>query len=518
MVYYMLAAVAAIVAAVVIYDITQRKKAILHNFPIVGHFRYWLEAIGPELRQYIVTSNDEELPFNRDQRRWVYASSKKENNYFGFGTDNDLENAPNQLIIKQTTFPLTPPVPGDYNYDSQFRIPCAKVLGGQRDRKHKFRPESIVNISGMSFGSLSGRAVEAMNKGAKIAGCWHNTGEGGITPYHDHGADLVWQIGTGYFGCRTPDGTFDLDRLKENVEKFNVRALEIKLSQGAKPGAGGLLPARKVTPEIAKIRGIPEGKDCLSPASHSVFSDADSMLDFVEMLAAETGLPVGIKSAVGKVNFFEQLAELMERGDRGVDFITIDGGEGGTGAGPLVFTDHVAFPLKIAFTKVYKIFAKRNLSEKLVFGASGKLGWPESAIISFALGADYINVGRSAMLAIGCIQAQRCHTNRCPTGVTTHKEWLVRGLDPDLKSVRLANYILTLRKELLHLSYACGFQHPAFISAKTLEFIDDRYGSRSLQEIFGYEKGWSLPAHEDLAKILNLVVQVPKDSEFDRTG
>ena len=280
-----------LVAAVVTYDLLQRQHAILRNFPIVGHFRYWLESVGPELRQYIVTDNNEERPFSRDQRRWVYASSKQENNYFGFGSDQDMELQPNFLIIKHHTFPLQTPFPGDAAYDPQFTIACAKVLGAARGRVKAFRPASVINVSGMSFGSLSGPAVESLNRGARIAGCLHNTGEGGVSPYHLNGGDLIWQVGTGYFGCREADGRFSMARLTETVARCpQIRAIEIKLSQGAKPGLGGLLPKAKISAEIAQTRGIPRDRDCASPAAHSVFGNADELLDFVESVAAVTGL------------------------------------------------------------------------------------------------------------------------------------------------------------------------------------------------------------------------------------
>src|SRR5262245_3221009 len=342
--------VIAALVAVAAYDMMQRRHAILRTFPIIGHFRYWLEAVGPELRQYIVTDNDEERPFSRDQRRWVYASAKHENNYFGFGSDNDMEVGPNYLIVKHDTFPLQTYYPGDPAFDPQFRLPCAKVLGSTRHRPKAFRPASVVNVSGMSFGSLSGPAVEALNRGAQIAGCLQSTGEGGVSSHHLKGGDLVWQVGTGYFGCREPDGRFSMARLKETVATCpRIQAIEIKLSQGAKPGVGGLLPRAKISPEIAGIRGIPTDRDCISPAAHTAFRNADEMLDFVESIAGETGLPVGIKSAVGDSGFWEDLARLMASGTRAVDFITIDGGEGGTGAGPLVLHDHVELTLKVGF-------------------------------------------------------------------------------------------------------------------------------------------------------------------------
>ncbi len=502
----LLIVVAAGVLGVVVYDLLQRQHALMRNFPIIGHFRYWLEAIGPELRQYIVTSNDEEKPFSRDHRRWVYASSKCERNYFGFGTDNDLETHSNYLIIKHATLGL-PGVSGPLHAsDSPVRLPCAKVLGAHRRRAHAFRPGSLVNVSGMSFGSLSGPAVEALNRGAALGGFLHNTGEGGLSSHHQHGGELIFQIGTGYFGCRDAHGRFELDLLKDVVAANPVRAIEIKLSQGAKPGVGGFLPGRKVTPEIAAVRGIPVGRDCASPANHETFRGEDGLLDFVERIADATGLPVGIKSAVGELDFWRELARLMETTERGVDFATIDGGEGGTGAGPLVFTDHVALPFKLAMSRVYRCFAERDMQNALVFIGSGKLGFPEAALLAIALGCDMINVGREAMLALGCLQAQRCHSGRCPTGVTTHNAWLVRGLDPALKSVRAANYITTLRFELQRLAHACGWVHPALVPLESLEILDGRFDCTPAPAIFDYEESWGLPSVEERAEIERLML------------
>ncbi len=454
------------------HDLIQTRRAILRNFPVIGHFRYWLESVGPELRQYIVTNNNEERPFSRDQRRWIYSTAKRQSDYYGFGTDNDLYLTRKYLIVKQSTFPLNPPSPGDPRYDPAYPVPSLKVMGEARSRRRAFRPASAVNLSGMSFGSLSARAVEALNRGARIAGCLHNTGEGGVSPHHRHGGDLVWQIGTGYFGCRGPDGGFSLERFLEVVEgEPRIRAIEIKISQGAKPGLGGIVTGRKITPEIAAIRGIPVGKDCVSPSRHSTFSDPDGLLDWVELLAERTGLPVGIKSAVGQMGFWRNLARLMARGDRGVDFVSIDGGEGGTGAAPLVFADHVSLPFKIGFRRVHRIFREAGLDEGILFIGSGKLGFPASALHAFSMGCDMISLAREPMLAIGCIQAQRCHTGGCPTGVATQNAWLVRGLDPGHKSARCANYIVSLRKELLQLAHACGFEHPAQVTPDYFEVL-----------------------------------------------
>ena len=495
--------------AVVLYDLLQKHHAILRSFPIIGHFRYILEAIGPELRQYIVTDNNEERPFTRDQRRWVYASSKKENNYFGFGTDNDLETASNFVIIKHQVMSVSPVAMGEAygkaGAEGEYPLPCAKVLGGARGRAHSFRPDSAVNLSAMSYGSLSSAAVSAMNQGARIAGCLQNTGEGGISPYHRQGGDLIWQLGTGYFGCRSKTGGFDMNLFLDQIDMSPVRAVEIKLSQGAKPGLGGLLPGAKVTREVAGIRGVPVGEDVFSPSAHSAFASVDEMLDFVEMLADATGLPVGIKSAVGEHHFWEELANLMSRGDRGVDFISVDGGEGGTGAAPLAFSDHVALPFKVGFSRVYRILAEAGIHENVVLMGSGKLGLPANAMVAFALGCDTINVGREAMLAIGCIQAQRCHTGHCPTGVATQNRWLVRGLDPTSKAARLANYIVTLRKEILQLCRASGAAHPGLLSGDAIEILDGRFGSATLHELFGYRVGWGLPSEEDRREIVRMM-------------
>ncbi|MFJ1923792.1 MULTISPECIES: FMN-binding glutamate synthase family protein [unclassified Streptomyces] len=499
------AAAAAALALVAARDLVQKKHALLRNFPVIGHARYLLETIGPELRQYVVTSNEEERPFSRDQRTWIYASAKEENNYFGFGTDMDVEHIQGHAYVKQRTF--AGPLPD--LHDPQSPLPSAKVLGGPRGRAKAFRPASIVNISAMSFGSLSGPAITALNKGAAMAGAMQNTGEGGLSQYHRNGGDLILQIGTSYFGCRNEDGTFSLDKLKNVVAGAPVKAIEIKLSQGAKPGLGGLLPGAKVTPEIAQIRGIPDGVDCASPSRHTAFQDVDSMLDFVELLATETGLPVGIKSAVGEMSFWEELATLMARGDRGVDFVTIDGGEGGTGAAPLIFSDSVSLPFRMGFSRVYGTFAERGLTDDITFIGSGKLGLPENAVVAFALGVDMINVAREAMLSIGCIQAQKCHTDKCPTGIATQDPWLVRGVDAPSKATRAATYLRTLRKELLKISGAVGVAHPALITTGDVEIMNGDYDARVLASVYGYKDGWGELGPELAQEITALLTAEP---------
>ena len=495
----LLGVVAVVLVAVTVHDLVQRKHAILRNFPVIGHLRFLLEAIGPELRQYIVTDNDSERPFSRDERRWVYATSKSENSYFGFGTDNDLDRVDDYVIFKQVTFPFTPASPAPDHPDPNRPLESLKVLGGPHRRPLAFRPSSIVNVSGMSFGSLSGAAVAALNRGCAMAGALQATGEGGVSEHHRQGGELVWQIGTGYFGCRDAEGRFDLARLVDTVASAPVRAIEIKLSQGAKPGLGGMLPGRNVTPTIAAARGVPVGIDCHSPARHSAFDDVDGMIGFIETIAAATGLPVGIKSAVGDEGFWVELVDRMSVTGAGPDFVTIDGGEGGTGAAPLAFADHVALPFRWGFARVFSIFAERDMTDRVTFIGSGKLGLPHRGLTALALGCDMLNVGRSALFSIGCIQAQRCHTDRCPTGVATQNPRLERGLDVGLKSQRCANYLAAMRFELVRLAHAMGVEHPSLVPADRIEVLEDGWRSRSLPEVVGFRPHWGVPSSEVLA-------------------
>ncbi|MDH3682876.1 MAG: FMN-binding glutamate synthase family protein [Acidimicrobiia bacterium] len=495
----LLAVVVAVLTVLAVVDVVQNKHAIRHNFPVVGRLRYVLERVGPELRQYIVTSNDEERPFTRDQRRWVYSTAKRENPYFGFGTDNKMD-LPQYLLVRHAAFPY--PSPGD---DELVPIPAAKVLGEWRDRPRAFRPGSIVNISAMSYGSLSARAIEALNRGAAIAGCLHNTGEGGVSAHHLHGGDLTFQIGTGYFGARDSQGRFDLDQLVEKVETMPIKAVELKLSQGAKPGLGGVLPGAKVTPEIARVRGVEVGKTVVSPSTHSAFDSVPSMIDFVERVADACGVPVGIKSAVGQRQFWVELADDMRSTGRGPDFITIDGGEGGTGAAPLVFADNVSLPFRSALAEVFATFAERGMHEQVVWVGAGKLGFPGAALLAMTLGADLINVGREAMLALGCIQAQECHTGHCPTGVATQNSWLMRGLDPGVKSARVANYLVSLRHDLLRLTHACGVAHPAMVGGEAIELLLGGEETVPLWDKYDYDSSWRDPATERLKAVAELM-------------
>jgi glutamate synthase domain-containing protein 2 len=426
-------------------------------------------------------------------------------NTFGFGTEIEPDTSPNYLVVRHAPFPHPAPSKGQATGAPHYRMPSAKVLGEHRGRRYAFRPRSAVNVSAMSFGSLSGPAVEAINRGIARAGALQNTGEGGLSPHHKQGGELIFQIGTGYFGCRDNNGDFSLDELKGRIEEAPIRALEIKLSQGAKPGLGGLLPAAKVTQEIAQVREVRADEDCVSPSRHSAFGDVDGMLDFVEMLGEQTGLPVGIKSAVGEDAFWQELARRMASEERGVDFITIDGGEGGTGAAPLVFTDHVALPFKMGIARVHTAFAREGIADRVTFIGSGKLGFPEAALFAFALGCDMVNVAREAMMAIGCVQAQICHTGECPVGVATQSKWLMRAVYPPEKSERLASYLTSLRAEILSLSRACGVAHPALVSPDHLEVVDAHFNATGVRELFGYEEGWGTQPLGELEGMLEAI-------------
>ncbi|WP_405415366.1 FMN-binding glutamate synthase family protein [Maribacter sp. Asnod1-A12] len=474
---------------VAIYDIfIQKRHTIKHNFPVVGHLRYWLESIGPEMRQYFVANNREELPFNRIERGWIYASAKKENNYEGFGSDRDLY-AHQHIFVKNRMMGYQVPAGHPNEAEPNF-IPCAKVMGEHNKRRKPFRPGSVVNVSAMSFGSLSAAAVEAMNKGVHKSGAYHNTGEGGLSPYHKHGGDIVFHFGTGYFGVRTEDGNFSMEKMKKLVEENPcIKAIEIKLSQGAKPGKGGVLPGAKITPELAEIRGVEVGKDVLSPSTHKAFSNVKELMALIEDIANETGLPVGIKGAIGKLDQWEELADLMLETGKGPDFITVDGGEGGTGAAPPSFADHVSLPWVYGFSSLYRVFLNRKLTERIVFIGSGKLGFPAKAAMAFAMGVDCINVAREAMMSIGCIQAQICHNNTCPTGIATQSKWLQKGINMPLKSDRLAQYFSTFRKEFLEITHAAGYEHPSQFTMDDVQVnVDDNDLNKSLASTYGYNK------------------------------
>jgi glutamate synthase (ferredoxin) len=481
-----------IVAVVAIYDRFFSDENVSRNYPIITHLRDFLMYMGPQLRSWVILSDRAEKPFDRNQKDWIKATSHKTNDHVAFGTNISLYEEGNP-IIRHAVF-ATPQE--EYSiHRKALELPSQKILGAVHGRAKAWRPGSVINISGLSFGSLSANAIEALNLGARLAGCYHNSGEGGITPYHMQGGDLIFQFGTGYFGCRDLDGRFSIEKLKESLNK-HVRGIEIKLSQGAEPNCGVLLPGDKVTPEVAAARGIPLKRDCISPNHHSAFRSVPELIKFVEFIANETGLPVGIKSAVGKLNFWQELALEMKTSGQGPDWITIDGGEGGTGAAPMAFTDHVSLPFREGFSQVYRVFLKAGMADQVVWIGSGKLGLPEKAVMAFALGVDIINVAREAMISIGCVQSMRCHTNQCPTGVTTHNPLRTWALKPKVQARQFSNYCRSLRNEILALTHATGYTHPSQFMPTDIDIaVNGTF--KPLSHFCGYEKRVSEKASAD---------------------
>ena len=439
-----------LVAVLALRDVSQQNHAITRNFPVIGHFRYFFEELGQPLRQYLFAGDLDERPYNRLTRSWVYASAKGQNNYVGFGSQVDHDERGRMHIVPSLYPTLT---------RRGAELPMPRLIGASRPQP--YQPRRFANISGMSFGSLSPNAVRALSAGARLSGCYMSTGEGSLSPYHvEGGGDILFQIGPAKFGCRTPDGRFDDEKAAAIFALPQVKMIEIKLAQGAKPGQGGVLPKEKITPEIAAIRGVPMGVDCHSPNRFEEFDDAPSLLDFIERIRGLTGKPIGLKMVVGDVGEINDLcAEIRRRGD-GPDFIAVDGKEGGSGAAPLALADYVGLPLVDALTAVDNALRRHGLREDVTVMASGKIATAGEVATHIALGADIVHIGRGFLFSIGCIQALRCHTNTCPTGVATQNRWLQSGLNPADKSVRVMNYSLALERDLQMITHACGLDHP----------------------------------------------------------
>ena len=464
-----------VVAIVGVRDLTQRQHAVTRNFPVIGHFRYFFEEMGQPLRQYFFAGDLEERPYNRVTRSWVYASAKRQNNYVGFGSQVD-PHEPGRMHILPSMYPTLSP-------DAE--LPMPRLIGAKRAQP--YQPRRFANIAGMSFGALSPNAVRALSRGAKLAGCYMSTGEGSLSPYHLEGdCDILYQIGPAKFGCRTPDGGFDDEKAAAILALPQVKMVEIKLAQGAKPGKGGVLPKEKITPEIAKIRGIPLGQDCHSPNRFEEFDDAASLLDFIARVRRLTGKPIGLKMVVGARGEVDDLCrEIRARGD-GPDFIAVDGKEGGSGAAPLALADYVGLPLIDALTAVDNALRREGLRDDIAVIASGKIATGGELATHIALGADLVHIGRGFLFSIGCIQALRCHTNTCPTGVTTQNRWLQSGLNPADKSVRVHNYALALERDLQMITHACGLQHPSELHRGHVVVNISPGVRKPLAEIFPY--------------------------------
>jgi glutamate synthase domain-containing protein 2 len=432
-----------------VMDMAQKKKAVRRNFPIIGHGRYLMELIRPEINQYFVESNTDGKPFSRNDRSVVYQRAKGELDTLPFGTQRDVY-AVGYEWINHSLAPAKP----DHSAE--------RVMVGGPDCKQPYSA-SIFNVSGMSYGSLSKNAVLALNAGAKMGNFAHSTGEGGLSPYHlEPGGDIVWQIGTGYFSCRNPDGTFNETEYAKRATLPQVKMIEIKLSQGAKPGHGGILPAAKLTPEIVAIRGVVPGKDVISPPSHSAFGTPREMMQFVKRLRdVSGGKPVGFKLCVGKRHEFLAIVKAMLVTGITPDFITVDGGEGGTGAAPIEFSDFVGTPLNEGLNFVHNSLVGAGVRDRIKIIASGKVNTGFAIASKVALGADMCNAARAMMFALGCIQALRCNSNQCPTGVATQDPELVHGLVVEDKSVRVARYHKETVKSFMEVLGAAGLSRPA---------------------------------------------------------
>lgn len=441
-------AVFGLLSAIGTWDLLQKRSTLRRNYPILAHFRYGLESIGPEIRQYFIESDLQESPFSREQRALVYQRAKSALDVVPFGTERDVYSV-------------------DYEWINHSMVPTRVASHDFRIRigENSAQPydASVFNISAMSFGSLSANAIRALNAGAKRGNFYHDTGEGSISPYHrENGGDLVWEIGSGYFGCRDEAGRFDETRFAQNAHDPQVRMIEIKLSQGAKPGHGGVLPAAKVSAEIALTRGVPEGVECVSPAQHSAFSTPVGLLEFVARLRELSGgKPTGFKLAIGHPWEWFGIAKAMAETGLLPDFIVVDGAEGGTGAAPAEFIEHVGVPMREALVLVHNTLVGLDLRDKIRIGAAGKITSAFEIARILALGADWCNAARGFMFALGCIQSQSCHTDRCPTGVATQDPQRWRRLDVPDKATRVFQYHQNTLKAFRDLLCAAGLEHPS---------------------------------------------------------
>lgn len=443
----------AVVAVAIMYisDTHQTRHTIRRNYPVIGRFRYFFEHVGEFFRQYFFAGDREEMPFNRAQRSWVYRAAKNVDRTVAFGSTKPIKERGSILFLNCPYPTLTEDAK---ETDSVLIGPYCST---------PYRPGSIYNISGMSFGALSVPAVRALSSGAKMAGCWYNTGEGGLSPYHlEGGCDIVFQIGTAKYGVRNEAGNMDDDRLREVASHEQVRMFEIKLSQGAKPGKGGMLPGGKVTEEIARIRLIPEGQDSISPNRHPEINSPGDLLDMINRVRTVTGKPVGIKFVLGAENWLTALcAEIHKRGiESAPDFMTIDSCDGGTGAAPMALMDDVGLPLKESLPLVHDLLVKQGLRERIRIITSGKLINPSDAAWALCMGADFMVSARGFMLALGCIQALQCNKNTCPTGITTHNKKLQRGLVPEDKAERVASFHDNLVHDVVLIAHSCGVNEP----------------------------------------------------------
>ncbi|WP_311342999.1 FMN-binding glutamate synthase family protein [Corynebacterium riegelii] len=467
-----LGTVAAALGGVAIHDMTQTKNPILRNYPVLGHMRNMLTDIGPELRQYFIERDWDGRPFNRDQRNAIYERAKGKQSETSFGTVQDVY-ATNHEHLVHTLAPVEMP-------DEPPRI----LVGG----KDCSKPYSIsmLNVSSMSFGSLSKNAVRSLNKGAAMGGFAHNTGEGGVSPYHkEFGGDLVWQMGTGYFGARTPDGDFDPVKFRDRAADDQIKMVELKVSQGAKPGIGGVLPADKITKEVSEIRGVPMGQDCISPAGHRVFSTPVELIEFIaKMRELSGGKPAGFKLCVSSRREVLAICKAIREVGTAPDFIVVDGSEGGPGAAPLAFGAPMGMPLPPGLMTVHNALGGPGRRDQIKIGASGKVAGGSDIVMRMIQGADYTNSARAMMMAVGCIQAQRCHTGECPAGVATQDPRRNRAVVVKDKAQAVYNYHHTTVNTAVRLMASMGVTDPADLTPDMLRRNISPTDSRSYANIY----------------------------------
>lgn len=458
-----------------IVDLLQTKDAVRRNYPLIGRFRYLFSILGEFFRQYFFAMDREELPFNRAERDWIRRASSGKRTTIAFGSTKNLTQQGTAIFVN-CAFPK---LDGTSEETQPLRI-------GPYCR-HPYDAPSIINISGMSYGALSRPAVKALSKGANLANCWMNTGEGGLSKYHLKGdCDLVFQIGTAKYGVRNDDGSLSDTKLKEMADLPQVKMFELKLSQGAKPGKGGILPAAKVTEQIASTRGIPVGKSSISPNRHTEIDNVAGLLDFIGHIREVTGKPVGFKSVVGAYGWLEELCELIiERGiESAPDFITVDSGDGGTGAAPMPLMDSVGLTLRESLPMVTDILSRYGLRQRIKVNASGKLSTPTEVARALCTGADFVSTARGFMFALGCIQSLKCNKNTCPTGITTHNPRYQRGLVPHRKNLRVAAYHKHLTHEVEIIAHSCGVDEPRRLDRKHVRIVQNNGRSLSLDEIY----------------------------------
>lgn len=460
-------------------DILQNKHAILKNYPIIGHFRFFLEWLGVYLRRFFYARDREELPFNRAQRSWIYEAAENIDTTIGFGSTRDLYRQ-GAIYFVDAPFPVLEP-----------SITKTHPLTIGPNCREPYTTRSLFNISAMSYGSISKNAILALCRGAKMAGCWLNTGEGGVSKYHlMSGCDIVVQIGTAKFGFRDKDGHLSDVELRKFAALPQVKMFEIKLSQGAKPGLGGLLPAVKVTQEIAEMRDIPPNQDAISPNRFPEISNSSELLNFIEHIRNVTGKPTGFKVVLGSYEWLDDLCtDIIKRGiESAPDFITLDGSEGGTGAAPMILADYMGLPITESLPALIDILTEYGLRDRIKVIASGKLVTPNHVAWALCAGADFVNSARGFMFALGCIQALRCHLNSCPTGIATHNRWLTRGLDPKDKSVRVCHYVKNMNYEVGTICHSCGVFEPRELKRHHVRIVSEHGTSVSFEEIHPYKE------------------------------